>query len=54
MYTRKLNKDFRELAHGFGVAIGYSMILDGIKTLDDAINEATIEMKNNKEESQNH
>ena len=53
MYIRKLNKDFRELAHGFGVAMGYSMILDGIKSLDDAINEATIEMKNNKEESQN-
>lgn len=53
MYIRKLNKDFKELEHGFGVAIGYSMIPDAIKSLDDAINEATIEMKNNKEESQN-
>ena len=34
----------------FGAAIGYSMITDEIKTLDDAINEATLEMITNKEE----
>lgn len=49
-YIRKLNKEFKELAHGFGAAIGYSMINDEIKTIDDAINEATIDMRNNKEE----
>ena len=38
------------LPHGFGAAIGYSMIEDEIKTLDDAINEATLEMMANKEE----
>ena len=50
-YMRKLNKELRELKHGFGAAIGYSMINDGIKTIDDAINEATLDMRNNKEET---
>ena len=49
-YIKKLNKEFKELSHGFGCATGYSMITDAIKTIDDAINEATIDMKNNKEE----
>ena len=48
---RKLNKEFKDLEHGFGAAIGYSMINDGIKTIDDAINEATLDMRNNKEEN---
>lgn len=52
-YIRKLNKEFKELAHGFGIALGYSMINDAIKTIDDAINEATLEMRNNKEEANN-
>ncbi len=52
-FIRKLNKEFKELAHGFGVALGYSMINDAIKTIDDAINEATLEMRNNKEEANN-
>lgn len=49
-YIRKLYKQFKNLSHNFGAAIGYSMITDEIKTIDDAINEATIDMKNNKEE----
>ena len=49
-YIRKLNKEFKELSHGFGAAIGYSMITDEIKTIDDAINEATLDMRSNKEE----
>ncbi len=49
-YMRKLGKELKELKHGFGSAIGYSMINDAIKTIDDAINEATLDMKNNKEE----
>lgn len=52
-YIRKLNKEFKELSHGFGAAIGYSMINDEIKTIDDAINEATLDMRNNKEEINN-
>ena len=50
-YIKKLSKEFKELPHGFGAAIGYSVITDAIKTVDDAINEATIDMRNNKEES---
>ncbi len=52
-YIRKLNKEFKELSHGFGAAIGYSMINDEIKTIDDAINEATLDMRSNKEEVKN-
>ena len=52
-YMRKLNKEFKELSHGFGAAVGYSMINDEIKTVDDAINEATIDMRSNKEEVNN-
>ncbi len=52
-YIRKLNKEFKELSHGFGAAIGYSMITDEIKTIDDAINEATLDMRNNKETVKN-
>ena len=52
-YIRKLKKEFKELSHGFGAAIGYSMILDEIKTIDDAINEATLDMRSNKEEINN-
>lgn len=49
-YSKKLAKEFKTLPYGFGAAIGYSMILDEIKTIDDAINEATIEMRKDKEE----
>ena len=49
-YLKKLNRELKDLSHGFGSASGYSMINDGIKTIDDAINEATIEMRTNKEE----
>ncbi len=52
-YIRKLTKELKEIAHGFGAALGYSMINDAIKTIDDAINEATLDMRNNKEEAQN-
>ena len=49
-YCKKLRKEFKELPYGFGAALGYSMISDDIKTIDDAINEATLEMKTEKEE----
>ena len=49
IYTKKLAKSLNELPYGFGAAIGYSMILDNIKTIDDAINEATIAMQSDKE-----
>lgn len=49
-YIKKLVKEFKSLTHGFGAALGYSMITDAIKTVDDAINEATTDMRENKEE----
>ena len=48
-YTRKISKDLKELPHGFGATLGYSMILDDVKTIDDAINEATLSMRQAKE-----
>lgn len=48
-YTRKINKELKELPHGFGATFGYSMIEDDIKTIDDAINEATLSMRQAKE-----
>lgn len=48
-YVSKLSSALKELPYGFGAAIGYSMIVDNIKTIDDAINEATIEMQSDKE-----
>ncbi len=50
-YIRKLHKELKKLSHGFGAAIGYSMITDDIKTIDDAVNEATLDMRNNKQEA---
>lgn len=53
-YIKKLNKELKTLAHGFGASIGYSIINDAIKTVDDAVNEATIDMRNNKQELNNN
>lgn len=50
-YINKLSREFEKLPHGFGAAIGYSMIEDEIKTIDDAINEASIEMRMDKEQN---
>lgn len=48
-YAKKLEKEMKNLPHDFGASIGYSMIEDEIKTLDDAINEATLEMMTKKQ-----
>ncbi len=48
-YAKKLEKEMKNLPHDFGVSVGYSMIEDDIKTLDDAINEATLEMMTKKQ-----
>lgn len=48
-YIKKLNKEIKNLPHDKGAAIGFSMIEDDIKLIDDAINEATEVMKKNKE-----
>ncbi len=49
LYARKIYKEFKTLPYGFGASIGYSMIEDDVKTIDDAINEAVIEMNKNKD-----
>ncbi len=48
-YIRKLNRAFKDLPYEEGAAIGYSMIIDEIKLIDDAINEAVLDMITNKE-----
>ncbi|MBR3490377.1 MAG: GGDEF domain-containing protein [Bacilli bacterium] len=48
-YIRKLHKEFKNLPYGYGATLGYSMIEDDVKTIDDAINEAVLEVKTNKE-----
>ena len=49
VYLKKLKKELTELPYGFGASVGYSMIFDNIKTIDDAINEAMIDMQSDKE-----
>lgn len=49
-YIRKLYKEFKNLPYEHGAAIGYSMINDDLKTIEDAINESVEDMRNKKEE----
>ncbi len=48
-YIFKLNREIKKLPYDFGAEIGYSMILDDIKTIEDALNEAVEDMKKNKD-----
>ena len=48
-YIKKLVKNFKKLPHETGVAVGFSMILDDTKLVEDAFNEASIQMRENKE-----
>lgn len=47
-YIHKLNKEFKKLPYEYGAAIGYSMIEDDIKSIEDAINEAVEDVKKQK------
>lgn len=47
-YIKKLIKEFKKLPYEYGVAIGFSMINDDLKLVEDAFNEATIQMRKNK------
>lgn len=47
-YIRKLTKEFKKLPYDYGAAIGYSMVLNDAKTLEDAINESVDDMKSKK------
>lgn len=48
-YIHKLNKEFKKLPYDYGAEFGYSMILDDIKTIEDALNEAVKALKKQKE-----
>lgn len=48
-YMRKLYKLMKELPYEHGATLGYSMINDDVKLIEDAINEATLDMVTNKE-----
>jgi len=52
-YIHKLNKEFKKLPYDYGAEFGYSMILDDIKTIEDALNEATKALKQQKELNEN-
>ena len=52
-YIFKLNKEIKKLPYEFGAEFGYSMILDDIKTIEDALNEAVEDMKKNKYNNSN-
>ena len=49
LYMRKLYKLMKELPHEKGATLGYSMILNDIKLIEDAINDAVLDIKKNKE-----
>ena len=51
-YIHKLNKEFKKLPYEYGAEFGYSMIIDDIKTIEDALNEATKILKKQKEENE--
>lgn len=50
-YIHKLNKEFKKLPYEYGAEFGYSVINDSIKTIEDAILEATDEMKKAKKKA---
>ena len=53
-YMKRLVKGFKKLPHDYGVAMGFSMIENDTKLVDDAFNEAYIKMKENKDIEEEH
>ena len=49
-YIHKLTREFKKLPFDYGACIGYSMILDDVKSIEDATNEAVEQIKEQKEE----
>ena len=47
-YVNKLMKEFKSLPYEYGASMGYFMITSESTTIDDAINEALIKMRENK------
>jgi len=52
-YIRKLYKEFKNLPYEHGASIGYSMITNDAKTIEDSINESVEDMRKKKEEQEN-
>lgn len=50
-YIKKLLKEFKKLPYDYSAAIGFSMIVDDLKLVEDAINEASEMMRENKPSS---
>ena len=48
IYSKKLKRELKKLPHSFGAAIGYSVINNEVKSIEDAINEASIMMRKDK------
>jgi diguanylate cyclase (GGDEF)-like protein len=53
-YVRKLYRLLKDLPYEYGASLGYSMIEDDIKTIEDAINEAILDMVTNRETKRNN
>jgi GGDEF domain-containing protein len=51
-YIRRLYKEFKNMPYDYNAIIGYSMITDDLKSIEDAINEAVDDMKNKKQDLQ--
>lgn len=49
LYMRKIYKLMKDLPHEKGATLGYSMILNDAKLIEDAINDAVLDIKNNKD-----
>jgi diguanylate cyclase (GGDEF)-like protein len=47
-YAKKLAKEMKNISKSTGVSFGYSMILDEVKTIDDAINESITMLQKSK------
>ena len=47
-YIHKLTKEIKKLPYNLGAEFGYSTIVDDIKTIEDALNEAVEDMKKQK------
>lgn len=48
-YIHKLYKEFKTMPYEFGAALGYSVRDNDLKLLEDIINEATLDMRTNKQ-----
>lgn len=49
LYMRKIYKLMKDLPHEKGATLGYSMILNDITLIEDAINDAVLDIKNSKD-----